>query len=96
MCLSIKQSRDEAKIIRFLAALVWKYMGRDHAQLVKLDIFSLLQKGDGSLKHPIRLAWGRKLPIEYAWDKEQEPDNLPYVLLNTFERTFFNVVSRVV
>ena len=31
VCHSIKQSRDEAKIIRFLDALVWKYMGRDHA-----------------------------------------------------------------
>jgi hypothetical protein len=36
-------------------------MGKDHAALVELNIFTCLREGDGSIDHPIKKVWGKKI-----------------------------------
>ena len=91
----IKQSKDKALIIRLLDALKWKFSGRDHVLLAEFDIFKCLREGDGSKKHPIKLAWGKNTGRK-TWKPEEEPSSLQYVLLETFENLFFTIVGRVI
>lgn len=91
----IKASRDKQTIIRLLDAVQWKFLGRDHGQILDNDIFRVLREGDGTHKHPIRFCWGKRTGLK-KWDLDEEPDNLQYVLLETFENLFLNIVSRVV
>ena len=44
-----------------LDALKWKFMGKDHTDLVNLKIFKVLREGDGSKNHPLRKTWGKKI-----------------------------------
>jgi len=70
-------------------------MGRDHSSLLDIDIFKCLREGDGSRKHPIKLAWGKRTGL-MTWDVNEEPSCLQFVLLQTFENLFLNIVSRIV
>jgi len=51
------------KEIKFylMNALQWKFMGRDHKDLLNLDIFQVLHKGNGSKDNLIRRSWGKYL-----------------------------------
>jgi hypothetical protein len=69
-------------------------MGRDHSELLDTDIFRCLREGDGSRKHPIKLAWGKAIGLK-TWQIDEAPSNLQFMLLETFENLFFNIVSRV-
>lgn len=72
---NIKASRDKQTIIRLLDAMQWKFLGRDHSSIVESDVFKCLREGDGSLKHPISLCWGKRTGLK-KWDLEEEPNNL--------------------
>lgn len=63
--------------------------------MVECDIFKCLRQGDGSVNHPIRLAWGKKNGY-ITWHIEDVPTSLPYVLIQTFDHLFLNIVSRIV
>jgi hypothetical protein len=63
--------------------------------LAEIDIFKCLREGDGSKKHPIKLAWGKNAGRK-TWKPDEEPSNLQYVLLETFENLFFTIVGRVI
>ena len=91
----IKRSRDKQVVIRLLDGLNWKFMGRDHQSIHAIGIFNTLREGDGSRKHPIRQVWGKRTGV-ITWDEKEEPGCLQYVLLDTFEKLFTNLVSRIV
>ena len=60
----LKVSKDEKEIKAILNALKWKFTGRDHGDLVKLNIFTLLHKGNGEKDNKLRKAWGRKVEAD--------------------------------
>jgi hypothetical protein len=39
--------------------LKWKFIGRDHGDLVHLNIFSILHKGNNEKENLLKKAWGR-------------------------------------
>ena len=47
-------------------ALYWNYTIEDQADIANLDIFTVLQVGNGDRLNPIRLAWGK-----YVKQKEE-------------------------
>ena len=46
--------------MHILNALCWSYTEEDHKHLLELDLFGVLQKGDGDFLHPILRAWGQE------------------------------------
>lgn len=70
-------------------------MGRDHKALLKLNIFKCLREGDNSRKHPIKQAWGKRTGLK-DWEVDTEPSNLYFIILETFENLFMNIVGRIV
>ena len=57
----LKKATEEKEINHILDAFYWSYKSADLLELAKLDIFKVLQEGDGSRLNPLRLAWGHIL-----------------------------------
>ena len=70
-------------------------MGKDHTALVELNIFKCLREGDGSIDHPIKKVWGKKID-ENVQPIDVEPGCLQLVLMETFEFLVFNIVGRII
>ena len=41
------------------------------------------------------MAWGKKTGLK-TWNTDEEPTNLQFCLLETFENLFFNLIARIV
>jgi len=91
----IQRTRSKETVIRLLDSLQWRFLGRDHAMIHDSQIFKVLRDGDGSSKHPIRMAWGKRAGLK-TWNVDEEPTNLQFCLLETFENLFFNLIARIV
>lgn len=46
--------------VHLLNALCWNYSREDHEYLVQLKLLQTLQRGDGTIFHPLYLAWGKQ------------------------------------
>jgi hypothetical protein len=58
----LKESKCTATIKYLLKnTLEWKFMGRDHQNLVNLGILKVLHTGDGSRDNLLRRCWGKNL-----------------------------------
>jgi len=57
----LKVYKDLGEIKTILGAIKWKYVARDHADLVNLNIFQALHKGNGDKENILRKAWGRNV-----------------------------------
>ena len=49
---------SSTEYVHLLNALCWNFTREDHEHLVKLEVFRTLQRGDGSILHPLFRAWG--------------------------------------
>jgi hypothetical protein len=81
--------------MQLLNALQWKFLGRDHARLLELEIFKKLRVGNGSRKNLIKRQWG-KFMQRLQRDSEEAPNDFCRELLQTFEHFFLLSVSRLV
>jgi hypothetical protein len=89
----LKDSKDDTEIRTILDSLKWKFTARDHANLLHLNIFSLLHRGNGEKDSKLKKAWGRTvLPKVEAGDAQQ----LPEAVLGLFEQLFLTVAGRIV
>lgn len=89
----LKDSKDETEIRTILNSLKWKFTARDHANLLHLNIFSVLHKGNGEKDSKLKKAWGRNvLPKVEANDSQKISD----AVLDMFEQLFLTVAGRIV
>mmetsp|Transcript_23102 Transcript_23102/g.28645 ORF Transcript_23102/g.28645 Transcript_23102/m.28645 type:complete len:98 (+) Transcript_23102:1049-1342(+) len=49
---------DQNQYVHLLNALCWDYTADDHQMLERLEVFSILNKGNSELTHPIHASWG--------------------------------------
>lgn len=89
----LKVSKDEKEIKAILNALKWKFTGRDHGDLARLNIFSLLHKGNGEKDNKLRKAWGRKVDADCS---SADSQSVPKAVLELFEQLFLAVAGRIV
>jgi len=73
--------------------LKWKYTGRDHEELCKLNIFQVLHRGNNDKDSLIKNAWGKSVPdLNQSIDQQ----SLSKSLLELFEQLFLAVAGRIV
>ena len=50
---------DTTKYIHLINALCWNFTIADHEELVKVEVFKTLCRGNGDILHPLFRAWGQ-------------------------------------
>ena len=88
----IKWSLNEKHLVHMLNALIWNYKGIDLNYLAKYEVINVLQFGDGSCIHPIRLAWGKQIKQK----KQSDDATLTRTVVNIFEFLFKQILSQVI
>ena len=78
-----------------LDALRWKYIARDHKDLIKLNIFQFLYQGNEKKDNVIQKVWGKKLDYKVC-NYEAGEEQIQNSILNMFEMIFLSVVGRIV
>ena len=46
--------------VHLMNALCWNYTLEDHKHLMRYQVFETLQRGDGTIMHPIYRSWGQE------------------------------------
>lgn len=91
----LKHTKEKKDAILLLDALKWKFTGRDHHQLLKLNVFQALHQGNGHRKNIIKRSWGRPVS-QNPTDEAGEERELTKEVLLTYEHLFLTVVARIV
>jgi hypothetical protein len=89
----LKHSKSEEEVRILVNSLKWKYIGRDHSDLVRLNIFGVLHIGDNEKENILKKVWGRRLEISGEINSDQP---LPSVVIEMFEMLFLAVAGRIV
>ena len=66
-------------------------MGRDHKDLLELDIFQILHKGNGKEDNLIKRSWGK-----YLHSDEIDSQSLSSDILGFFENLLISIMARIV
>ena len=82
-----------SEYVHCLNALCWNFNREDHPHMVKLEIFLTLQRGDGTLMHPLNRSWGQEYtPFQLELEKDNELALAPR-LRQVFEFLVQNVLE---
>ena len=91
----LKESNDKADIKYFLKdCLQWKFMGRDHNDLLQLGLFSVLHKGNGERDNLIRRSWGKNILLGKKIDFDHQ--SITKDLVEHFENLMTSIIARIV
>jgi hypothetical protein len=88
----LKKTKDETQIKFLLNSLFWRFSGRDHKDLAKLNLFAVLQNGSGDDSNEIKASWGKNLDFLTT---DYESPSLQSSLIEIFEQVFLSSLSRI-
>ena len=74
--------------------LEWKFMGRDHQNLLELGLLKVLHTGDGSKDNLLRRFWGKNLQLgtkQHLDEQSTSRDVIEY-----FENLLVSIIARIV
>jgi hypothetical protein len=94
----VKKLRDSKDLnqIKFLLknTLEWKFMGRDHKNLLELNLIQVLHKGNGEKDNLIRRCWGKNLLLGKRFTIDDQ--SISKDILEYFENLLISIIARII
>ena len=89
----LRDSEDSEEALILLDALMWNYSATNHGSLAKLNVFTVLHRGNGKPRNMIRRCWGKPRPDLVCKSFEK---TLTESSFDAFEMLFTLVTARIV
>jgi len=94
----VKKLRDSKDIgqIKFLLknTLEWKFMGRDHKNLLELNILQVLHKGNGDKDNILKRCWGKNLLLGKKFSIDEQ--SISTDVIESFENLLNSIIARII
>lgn len=94
----VKKLRDSKDVgqIKFLLknTLEWKFMGRDHKNLLELNILQVLHKGNGEKDNMLRRCWGKNLLLGKKFSIDEQ--SISKDVIESFENLLNSIIARII
>lgn len=88
----LKEAESVTEIKFYLMnALLWRFMGRDHKDLLELGVFQVLHKGNGKKGNLISRSWGK-----YLYPAQIDVQSLSSDIIGYFENLLVSILARIV
>jgi len=88
----LKEEKDEKNISHILDVFYWSYSSADLQELAKIDIFKVLQEGDGNRLNVLRTSWGHILRQK----KDEQDYTLTRKVIKLFNFLFKSILRSIV